>query len=1122
MAGFFDALLDLESNPEDRDYKRASEITSPEEMEAYRAGASATGIPGLDYARSLARAVGSEISEASMAPVGERFSAAMDEYRRRQEAANRLREEYPQAFRAGRLRGSESIPGAEMAFFAQPTMAGLARNFARRFAGATPEMAEREIAATPGGWESIDISRPERTAQPKVLRTQYPELSINPSRSISQEMHAGDVVPEAQTPAPAPAPAPRAYDPTRVVPESQETFWDLVESLPQKTREDLLRLHTTGARPSGFRMNAVKSALGKRDLSLLDFINESEGTMNPSVYSSHLRSRLTGQPMSPREQLMSEAHMRTFRPMQDADLEGQKIIRSPLSSGLNEPGLQFSDVSGAIEARRAADAAKAERIARMPEAVRRNIESAQANRIARGGQEAREFMTSRAGRGYPFRNVAPEEWVTQMGEASGYKPPEVVRRFWDKDTGLLQNRDNELLRKALAVSAGAAGGAGLVSMLNRDGGPESAPTPSPAAAPVSPDTGRRVLLPPIDIGSRMPKPKDDGIRKVSADRPAPRAPEAPARRTRPAPAPQRTRRAAPVSDQRYWGDWRDVEPYASDPIGNFIDALTGDVRSSRKRGSVNRSRGFDLSNLLPFADGGSVRQHFVDGGSAEEDRIPILSDIGDLIGGLVGGGGDSVVARDQDAPRGSDTSGGIGGLDLNELSQFLMAAGFGMMASPSHYPLESIGRGGLMGLEYMNAARAENERRRKEMREASELERERRAMEKIGLPPEEQAPIETAAITSEEPEKAHAPEKVKISAAPEAPAEAVAPKAPLAETPLAPPVKIAETAPEVSAPSAETEKVPSVVSADRKTPSILDTSSQKIEQMSSRANQLIKLHNQLSSVSVMNPQLRADKANRLHGLEFEINRLNSQIQQEKQNALNLVKERREEKKAEKEAFKESPEGQIQEARGKEQAAHFVANEKEQDSTQKQFTLLDQMQHLVDDGMYAGPVQHFASTMVAANPYASEEAQKYSENTKVFDMLAGQLIFAKLDGKLNAGTSNNDLAFVTSMYPSSSMSVNQIRKSIDMMRKLADRRLEIIQMENAYVQKHGKLDDNFRRALKQWGDEHPLFPEAPGWKGKDQAPQKTSTAPDLKSVMEKSGRSEKELREMFERMKKERP
>jgi hypothetical protein len=70
-----------------------------------------------------------------------------------------------------------------------------------------------------------------------------------------------------------------------------------------------------------------------------------------------------------------------------------------------------------------------------------------------------------------------------------------------------------------------------------------------------------------------------------------------------------SRRAAhPAHDtgERFYGDFRDAEPFASDPIGGFIDELTGHTaKTSRRKGTLEDAG---------FADGGGVRRHYQQGG----------------------------------------------------------------------------------------------------------------------------------------------------------------------------------------------------------------------------------------------------------------------------------------------------------------------------------------------------------------------------------------------------------------------------------------------------------------------------------------------------------------------------
>jgi hypothetical protein len=70
-----------------------------------------------------------------------------------------------------------------------------------------------------------------------------------------------------------------------------------------------------------------------------------------------------------------------------------------------------------------------------------------------------------------------------------------------------------------------------------------------------------------------------------------------------------SRRAAhPARDtgERFYGDYRDAEPFASDPIGGFIDDLTGNnVKTSRRKGTLADAG---------FSDGGVARKHYQQGG----------------------------------------------------------------------------------------------------------------------------------------------------------------------------------------------------------------------------------------------------------------------------------------------------------------------------------------------------------------------------------------------------------------------------------------------------------------------------------------------------------------------------
>ncbi len=83
-------------------------------------------------------------------------------------------------------------------------------------------------------------------------------------------------------------------------------------------------------------------------------------------------------------------------------------------------------------------------------------------------------------------------------------------------------------------------------------------------------------------------------------------PESPSSETPTTTAPAVKSSNAPVaadkalSGQKYWGDWRDAEPWKSDPIGGFFDTLSGEKPMADKPGTwtPGQSAGFDIGNLF--------------------------------------------------------------------------------------------------------------------------------------------------------------------------------------------------------------------------------------------------------------------------------------------------------------------------------------------------------------------------------------------------------------------------------------------------------------------------------------------------------------------------------------------
>lgn len=684
-SGLFDTLLGTEA-PGRRDYKTRAELTTPEELEAYAAGASATGMPWLDYARSVGRGLKRELTEPSMGPLGERYSGEMQSYKARQAAAKRLKEAYPEAFVGGQLAGSEYTPTAVDAFFMQPGIGAAAPSaLARRAATA----AEREAPEAGLGLLSYT---------PKVRgRAPSPEGAPIPLGGPPREMPAGN------------KPMSGYY--------RQQMDWTRgKESLPVNpsivdyesygaARAPQSSYAGVGQRPmSRFEANQgyMSTGIPGDTLNLGSIVRVPTGRrgsyFTPEDFAEPISKPSSQRPMS--QFTANQGYMTSRIPGEEQYVSS--MGRAPVRGSGNLPaspttGLYDEGFTGKVNP---------------PSIVERKPNAFDENMYAAWQRGKNRQVPGRTG---PFR---PEDFAESNGQLTLYRPKDAAKT--EGGFGMLQNEPSILegevipprvaigrsgvmpnaattpflelnaARKAAGVpdwarnAAGLAGGAGATAAGMSAFNQLNQSANAPVIAEDRPAETRRAQLPPIEIRGRAKQ-------AAPSARPTPKA-----KSTRPAPMQGQ-------DGQMYWGDWRDVDPFESDPIGNFLDSLVGSKKSSRKRGTLSS----------PYADGGAVRHAYAKGGtqSQEEEFDPLgdigrgLGDIGDTIsqglGGLFGGGEEAapVVAADRGAAPSRPERRGFG-----PISQALIAAGMGMMASPARSTMRAIGEGGLQGFKVYQAA----------------------------------------------------------------------------------------------------------------------------------------------------------------------------------------------------------------------------------------------------------------------------------------------------------------------------------------------------------------------------------------------------------------------------------
>jgi hypothetical protein len=537
------------------------------------------------------------------------------------------------------------------------------------------------------------------------------------------------------------------------------------------------------------------------------------------------------------------------------------------------------------------------------------------------------------------------------------------------------------------------------------------------------------------------------------------------------------------SDRKYWGDWRDAEPFASDPIRGLFEEMTGQKKMAKKPGSLpRRASAMDLGDLLPFSQGGMVRQGYEEGGS--EDRIPILSDIGDALGGMFGGSqqpeaapaeGQGVVAQDRSAspsvfPQYKDASDFFQKWSENPLSQFLFATGIGAMASDRVNPLQALGEGGMRGLEYMRAAQAAQSERRQADRAAEERARQQRLIEQtLGssgeipagtLASDEtgEAPTQTAA--SETPETATiAPETEEVAAAPEAPEGATEPAPAEGEEPSA----------------AEAPDTGRASKAGTKTASPTDS--------------LYSLHRKISGVmsSVTDPQLRLALANRQKAVEFEINRIEKQREQAaaaqraaEDRAIRAQQQKRLEEQA-------SPEYKMKMKKAEELGKRLDETESSiNSSAQAAPSLIDQFEvyknaiknGTVVTGAYGEDRLNAHKTILGLTAGVtggknSDLRSRLSDNIKSGAL---QQAFAELGGRLGAGISDADRKAIQQMGISLDRDPESNIDAIETFQNAQKRKIAASEfMEDYKANKSsipGQLDAGFEAAFTKWVNGQP--------------------------------------------------
>jgi muramidase (phage lysozyme) len=392
-----------------------------------------------------------------------------------------------------------------------------------------------------------------------------------------------------------------------------------------------------------------------------------------------------------------------------------------------------------------------------------------------------------------------------------------------------------------------------------------------------------------------------------------------------------------------------------------------------------------------------------------------------------------------------------GALFSPEVSQGLLAAGLGMMASRSPYAGVGIGQGGLAGLgAYQNAVAMKEERQNRNyamQRQLSQdaetrryhdasighigvedaLARQKLNLEIEKLAEERRLAKEAAGITT--PSTSIAPDDI----APKAPG---APVSGAKEGNNADPVN----PPHENSPAAA---VPSNNSA--------------------QIDKLVKERDRLSSIGML-PHSPAGIKSKIDALNSEISRLSD-----------------EDKRAEEKArFERGPE-MAQKAETAKSVGKFVDDaQKTAMSAPNNIAQLNRMKSLMDDPNFKEGETSEAWTRarnIAISLGLPVDPNSASAN-EAFRSLANKGILSSMGGSLGAGISNADVKFIGRMEANPSLTKAGNRDILDARIKLEERAQDVAKFLRDYAKDHnGIVDYAAYEELDKWSKAHPLFPES---------------------------------------------
>lgn len=161
-------------------------------------------------------------------------------------------------------------------------------------------------------------------------------------------------------------------------------------------------------------------------------------------------------------------------------------------------------------------------------------------------------------------------------------------------------------------------------------------------------------------------------------------------------------------------------------------------------------------------------------------------------------------------------------------------------------------------------------------------------------------------------------------------------------------------------------------------------------------------------------------------------------------------------------------------RGKDLAGEVQKIRNEESAARASLNSIQSMRSLMTDPNFYSGVGNNVDLLLKQTAAAFGFRPEAAASMEAFKAASNQLIMGGLNGSLGNGVSNADRSFIENTVANLSVSEAGNKAILDMKERIDQRKIQVAELMDTYLERSGQLDDRFFTELRQWADANPLF------------------------------------------------